>query len=83
MGIKRVSLNAETIRILVEAEMSKHSECRDCTQWLIESQAVDESGCNWRLGAGADSATSRCLDRIASYIAFLRANFNVHERPPA
>lgn len=81
--IRRVSLNGETLRILVEAEMSKHPECHGCTRWKVEAQEPDESGCNWTFKVGAvagDVVASGCVDQIAAYIAFLKENFGLDNR---
>jgi hypothetical protein len=81
--IRRVSLNGETLRILVEAEMSKHPECHGCTRWKVEAQEPDESGCNWTFKVGAvagDIVASGCVDQIAAYIAFLKENFGLDNR---
>ena len=76
--IKRVALNGETLRILIEAEMSKHPECHGCTRWSVEAREPDETGCNWKFNAGAGGvAATGCLDRIDKYVAFLRANFGL------
>jgi hypothetical protein len=78
--IKRVALNGGTLRILIEAEMSKHPECNGCTRWGVEPHTPDETGCNWRFYAGAGViAAVGCLNRIDEYIGFLRANFDLDD----
>ena len=82
-GIRRVSLNAGTLRILVEAEMSKHPECHGCTRWSVEAREPDETGCNWKFNAGAGGvAVTGCLDSIAKYITLLQENFRLDDRWP-
>jgi hypothetical protein len=79
--IKRVSLNREVLRILIEAEMLKHPQCSGCKGWRVEATDPDETGCNWKFSAGAvGGVTGGCVERIAPYVSFLRENFSLDDR---
>lgn len=78
--IRRISLNAATLRILIEAEMSKYPpECGGCTEWSLEACDPDERGCNWQVKHGP-AANSRCFARCSPYISILKENFSLDDR---
>jgi hypothetical protein len=79
--LRRQVLTLESLRVLVNIELSVHTECHGVQIRRIIVSEPDTSGCNWQAEWPALRAATMepCRSQLLAVIAQLRERYNVEQ----